>query len=266
MPEYITSRQNPSVRLAASLSDRKERESQGRFAFEGEKLFHEAVSSKAPLLEVYAVGELAGMAEREAPPSCRVFSVTEQVYDRLSMDKSPDGIFCVCGRLDDLHTFGGYPPRGGIASGSKLACVSVRDPGNIGTIIRSARAFGIGELILSSDCADIYNPKTVRAAMGALFSVRIHVSDDIISALASLSDAGYDTCAAVLREGAARLGSAPRVENRVYVVGNEGHGLPDDVIDACKSTVFIPMEPGSESLNAAMAATVLMWDGYAGQR
>ena len=259
MPETITSRQNPSVRLAAALSDRRERRTQRRFAFEGLKLFGEAVTNGLPLEEIYAVGGIADEAEKKAPDGCRVFRVTEEVYDRLSQDRAPDGIFCVCRFLSAIHTRGPFSPSPGERV---FVCASVRDPGNIGTIIRSARAFGIDRLILSSDCADIYNPKTVRAAMGALFSVRIHISGDIAGDIGALNAAGYDTCAAVLREGAARLDALKPDRSRCFAVGNEGHGLPEEVINACSSSVFIPMEPDSESLNAAMAASVLMWEGY----
>ena len=261
MTETITSRQNQFVRRAAALSDRGERARQKRFAFEGLKLFGEAVSCSAPLEEIYAVGDIAEAAAEKAPEGCRVFRVTPEVYDRLSQDRSPDGIYCVCGFLDGIHTFGRYGPDGG---GRKFICASVRDPGNIGTIVRSARAFGVDQLVLSADCADIYNIKTVRAAMGALFAVRIHVADDIAAAIEALGAAGYEVCAAVLNERAEKLGSPARNGRRVYAVGNEGHGLPDEIIRLCPSSVYIPMEAGSESLNAAIAASVLMWEEYRG--
>ena len=259
MIETITSRQNQRVKAAAALESRSERQKAERFAFEGLKLFGEAVRFRAPLLEVFAVGELADYAGSKAPEGCRVYRVTDEVYDRLSRDRSPDGIFCVSRFISSLHSFGGDIPD---ADGCMFLCVSVRDPGNIGTIIRSARAFGVGQLILSSDCADPYNIKTVRAAMGAIFTTKIHVADDPVSAVDELRAKGYDVCAAVLSEKASRLDELEPDGKRVFVVGNEGHGLDDDIISRCSSGVFIPMEPESESLNAAIAASILMWDRY----
>ena len=145
---------------------------------------------------------------------------------------------------------------------SKIVLCGVRDPGNLGTMLRTAAAFGIGEVILSSDCADLYNPKTVRAAMGAIFRMRVSICEDVCQTLSLLHTNGYRTCAATLQASSLALGSFDVDRHTCFVIGNEGHGLDRSVIDACDCSVIIPMQQGTESLNAAIAAATLLWEGY----
>ena len=139
---------------------------------------------------------------------------------------------------------------------------SIRDPGNLGTIIRASLAFGIGEVILSGDCADIYNAKTVRASMGTVFRQKITVCTDLCASIAVLRASGFEVLAAMLDDSAARLNEIRITDKTVFIVGNEGHGISGEVAEAASGRVYIPMEEGAESLNAAMAATVFMWQGF----
>jgi TrmH family RNA methyltransferase len=140
---------------------------------------------------------------------------------------------------------------------------SVRDPLNVGAIIRSAAALGVGHLILSADCADVYHPRTVRAAMGPLFSMPITRVEDLAGSVAALRAEGRPVYAAALDDTALRLGSFPLHDGETAacaVIGNEGHGLSEDVIRACTRSIYIPMEADTESLNAGVAAALLMWE------
>ena len=143
-----------------------------------------------------------------------------------------------------------------------LMLESVRDVGNMGTIIRSARAFGIDVLVMSSDCADLYNPKTVRAAMGALFTQRIVAIESISSLVLAMRSAGARVFAAALQRDAKKLGEIELKRGDAILIGNEGHGLSAKAISSCDECVYIPMESGSESLNASIAASVCMWELY----
>lgn len=138
--------------------------------------------------------------------------------------------------------------------------VSVRDPGNLGTIIRSAAAMSVDLLLLSDDCADLYNPRTIRGAMGALFSLPTLSLKDTVGSVDALKANGYTVCAAALRESALDLRKLPTDSRTCFVVGNEGHGLPDDLVEHCSETVIIPMKEGSESLNVASASALLLWE------
>jgi TrmH family RNA methyltransferase len=151
-----------------------------------------------------------------------------------------------------------------IPVGKTLLLESVRDPGNLGTIIRSAKAFGVKNLVLSSDCADLYNPRTIRAAMGTLFTQNVYMAEDLIGVIGSLRARGR-VYAAALCEDAVRLGEVRFGENDAALVGNEGHGLSQEALAACTDTLYIPMAAGVESLNAGIAASVILWELYRGQ-
>jgi tRNA G18 (ribose-2'-O)-methylase SpoU len=140
-----------------------------------------------------------------------------------------------------------------------LLLSSLRDPGNLGTVIRSAKAFGCDEIIMSSDCADIYNPKTVRAAMGTLFKQRLSIVQSLSETVRAMTEGGYKVYAAVLDDKALPLNKLDIGKKTAFIIGNEGHGIDYDVINAAGNTVYIPMAEGVESLNAAAAAAVFMW-------
>ena len=153
---------------------------------------------------------------------------------------------------------GEVPPK----SEKIFALQSLRDPGNLGTVIRSCAALGMDRLIISDDCADIYNPKTVRAAMGALFffPVDIVTAGNLPEYLRLLTLSGRCAFAASAREGATLISDIKISEGDFFVVGNEGHGLSEEVIGACGAAVMIPMQNGCESLNAAAAAAIFIWE------
>ena len=132
----------------------------------------------------------------------------------------------------------------------------------MGTIMRTAAAFGVDTLVVSRDCADIYNPKTIRGAMGALFKMNIFVFDDICDAVRLLIKNGRSVYAAALDKNAARLDKVEFSCGDSVLIGNEGHGLSEKAISACTKSLYVPMEEGSESLNAAIAASVIMWSMY----
>ncbi len=141
-----------------------------------------------------------------------------------------------------------------------MALSSVRDPGNIGTLMRTASAFGVDTLILSSDCADIYNPKTVRASMGALFRQKTVIADDLAALLSNLKTSGRRIIAAEPDASALPIGEAKLSAEDCIVIGNEGHGVSEEVLAVCDTSVFIPISSSTESLNASVAGAVLMWE------
>ena len=193
-----------------------------------------------------------------------------QAPHKISDEKSPEGIITVAKRIDKLAKIATINNMAEILSDGRrvMALESLRDPGNLGTIIRSAAAFGIDTLILSSDCADLYNPKTLRGAMGALFSREVFIADDLAVVLREISRAGRRTLAAALSPDAVMLGEANLTAKDCIVVGNEGHGLSESVLRACDGAVVIPMMTGVgvESLNAATAASILMWEQTKNER
>lgn len=271
----ITSRQNRRIVSLCKLSDRGEREKTGLFRFDGVKLLCEALRREVPLETVFVkegsaariearMTELYGMTAADL--FCPVVAVENGLFDRISEENAPEGVICVAKALDKRHKKytirkEELPP---LPNAPVLLLESVRDPVNVGAIIRTAAALGIGCLILSRDCADIYHPRTIRAAMGTIFSMPILRVEDLPAAVTALRRAGREVLAAALDEKAVRLGEFSLCRtgqpSPCVVVGNEGHGLTEAVISACDRTVYIPMERDTESLNVSAAAALLMWE------
>lgn len=262
--ELITSRQNQLLVETHKLSDRKHRTRSGLFRFDGIKLASEALLRDVELHAVLlrqsdaetVTERIFSLSGKRFPDNARVVCVADHVFDSLSEESAPEGVICVARMQKQMHaTWQQTPP----ISERVMLLEAVRDPSNLGAIIRSATAFGVDRLILSADCADIYNAKAVRASMGTLFSQRIDRTDDLAVAIMALRQSGRRVFAAALDDKAERLGEFVIEKGDCAVIGNEGHGLSAPVIEACGRTVYIPMTERAESLNAAVAASVLMW-------
>lgn len=255
--EIITSRNNRKMVELAKLKSKKFRDESGLFFFEGIKLFREAIRFGVPLVEVVFSESCADLAV-ELPKGVDYSVVSSSVYEKLTDENSPQGVFCVAKHLDNLHK------SATIYEGNDhapfLLLEDIRDPGNLGSILRTAYAFGIDRLILSQDCADLYNAKTIRAAMGAVFRQKTVRVSDCIETVRTMQKSGIPVYAAVLNENSRDVREITYDAPVCFAVGNEGHGLSDDLIGVCQGSIIIPMMPGCESLNAAVASTVLMWE------
>lgn len=272
--QSITSRQNPLLTRVTSLSERKYRAREGLFRFDGKKLFLEALAAGLPLVAVLfresASKELISAAgDAELPEDCRAVLLPDTLFDRISEEKSPEGVICVSKYLDKIHKIITIDKRDeflpSLSPGHTLVLESVRDPGNLGTVIRSARAFGTANVVLSADCADIYHPRTIRAAMGTLFHQRVIVTEDVAGAIGLLRTRGR-VYATALDARATALSRLRFGENDTAVIGNEGHGLSPAAIAAADESLYIPMAPGVESLNAGVAASVVLWEFFRGEK
>ena len=270
--EIITSRQNALVKLTAALTERKHRQREGLFRFDGKKLLCEALEASLPLYAVLlressAEDILNFAAGHELPAGCRAVLLPDDLFDRISEEKSPEGVICISRHLDKIHKIITIEKRTALEAsldrGHTLLVESVRDPGNLGTVIRSAAAFGVAQVVLSADCADLYNPRVIRAAMGTLFHTKVVVVDDLPAVAALLAERGR-VYAAALDDTAVRLGQIALGPDDAVMVGNEGHGLSVAAIEACTDKIYIPMAPGVESLNAGVAASILLWELYRG--
>ncbi len=270
--EIICSRQNRRVVEVCKLTDRKARDAAGLFRFDGIKLFEEAIKKDVEIQTLLLRASSAEKIEAEITRRCkgeifekipRVLLLSNEVFEKISEEKSPEGVICVAKYIDKFQKFATIynsdnflPP----AEERLVLVESVRDPSNIGAVIRSAAALGVDRLILSADCADIYHSKAVRASMGTLFDQKIDRVKDLPETVRQLRLSGRRVFAAALQENAAVLGSFLPERGDCVVIGNEGHGLSPAVIDACNGCVIIPMTDRAESLNAAVAASILMWE------
>ncbi len=263
--EIIISRQNPTVRRLVALLDKKERKRSGVFRIDGHKLYREALECGASVELVAICSEKAERFLPEAEKSgADTVLLSPEVFSKITEERAPDGIIAVVKNLSDLHKELSFTDIPALAASGKriMAFESLRDPGNLGTVIRSASAFGVDTLILSADCADIYNPKTLRGAMGAIFSREILFCRELPEALSRFSCEGRRVLAATLENEAVAVGKAALSERDIILIGNEGHGLSRSAIDASDLSVILPIDTGRgvESLNAATAASVFMWE------
>ena len=268
--EIISSRNNPTVKWAASLKDKKGRDAARAFIAEGEKLTIEAAEAGLPLTHVFVSEEkyekimpkLKKALSAARYNDTEIFILKPGVFEKISTEIAPQGVISVIKHLDFFRqTDIIYKEEFSKLTGERLiALCSVRDPGNLGSVIRSAVAFGVSHIILSSDCADLYNPKTVRSAMGSLFRVKATVVSCLPDFISAANAAGRRVYAAELTDGAVALGDAELSPYDVVIIGNEGHGIPADISALCDGSIYIPISSKTESLNASVAAAVFMWE------
>ncbi len=253
MREYISSKSNEKIKTVRKLADKKYRFEFGLFVIEGHKLLGEYLSSGFTPTRLFVTEEAEVKYHDLISLSgkCDVCIVPKDLYLYISSEQAPQGILAVCpiNRQTDK-----------IANGAAIMLESVRDAGNLGTIIRTACALGISNVILSSDCADLYNTKTLRASMGTIFRANICISDDLMNTVKKLQNDGRRVYAAMPSKAAVDIRNAELGKKDCIIVGNEGNGITEELAECCNGCVTIPMVAGVESLNASIAASVLMWE------
>lgn len=263
--EIITSKSNPLVVRVSKLSDKKYRDAERLFRADGVKLLCEALRFGAPLKYLFiredALDLVRTFVKKQLSDTdelkINAILLSKTVFEKITDEKSSDGVVTVIEYLDNRHK--SEPENIGF-SPKTVILDAVRDPGNLGTILRSAAAFGMSRVVMSDDCADVYNPKTLRASMGAIYKIDTVSCKKLLSAVEKMRSAGHRIYATALDDRAKRLGSFDILPNDAFLIGNEGHGLSHELIAACDETVFIPMTQETESLNAAIAASVCMWE------
>ncbi|MCM1335964.1 MAG: RNA methyltransferase [Bacteroides sp.] len=253
----LSSRKNPAVLKYRRLArERAYREECGEFPIEGARLCDEAVRCGLALTGFYATEAarekyekiFSAISQRIAP-----IMISADVADYISDTKSPQGLFITAKTLDKT------PDMGKIIKGGRyLLLDGLQDPGNVGTMLRTADAFGLSGVILSPDCADLYAPKTVRSAMGSLFRLAA-IRMPLVGAVAELKKSGYRVYAATPDVDAVPITRLTLGENTAVVIGNEGNGISREVYLASDQKLYIPIE-NAESLNAASAAAIVCWE------
>ena len=247
--EWITSRKNPLlVQIRRLVSSRGARRSAGMFLGDGVKLLEEALRWKAPLTTVVVT---EGEALPELPQGVRAIQVPRDVMETISPMNTPQGALFLA-RLPETA-----PPER-LEGRRYLVLDGVQDPGNVGTIWRTADALGADGLLLVNGCADPYGPKTVRASMGACF--RLPVWETGPERLAGLLErSGLALYATALREDTEDIKTADLSRSAV-VIGSEGRGVSPELLAMSQRALKIPMRERCESLNAAAAAAVVLWE------
>ena len=244
MEERITSRRNPLVQQVKKLlTSKREREKLGLFVSDGTKLLEEAVRYCPGLHTVF----LSEGVEVRVPESCRVIRVSREVMEAISPMESPQGAVFLC-RLPEKREF--RPEKG------MLLLDGIQDPGNLGTILRTADAWNVPVALLEG-CADPFSHKVVRSSMGAVFRTPVTVTD-WQTAKESCARAGIPVAVTALNHRAEDIRKA-EVAAMAVVIGSEGQGVRREILESAGHCLIIPMNDHCESLNAAIAAATVMW-------
>lgn len=257
----IESRSNPLIVATGKLASKKYREETKTFFFEGAHLLEEYLRHGHTPQYVFVMdgAEKKYAALLAQVPETALVSVPESVFSKLSTEQAPQGILTVSEFLDGVR----HVSHAGQTTGRVLLLQSVRDNGNVGTVIRTAAALD-WTVVLSEDCADVYASKTVRATMGALFACGVCICKDPVSYVKTFAESGRRTFAAALGNQSCLLGQFALQSDDLFAVGNEGQGISAELQNACTQTVLIPMTDRAESLNASIASAVIMWEGARG--
>lgn len=257
--EFISSKENKKIKylkkLSSSASFRRE---EGVFAAEGLRLCTDALDSGAEVISAFfseSFAEKAPDFTARVQTVCRdCFLLKDSIFSAVSDTKTPQGVLFVIKRLDKSPDFDKMKDNGKV-----LALETVQDPVNLGTILRTAEAMGIGAVVLTSDCCDIYAPKVARGSMGAVFRLPFTVTDDLPAFIRRFNTFG-SSYAAVLDRDSAALSDCSFSGAVLAAVGNEGSGLTAETVAACSHKLFIPMRGGAESLNVSAAAAIIIWE------
>ncbi len=253
--ERIESKSNPKIKDAAALADARERKRTGLFLAEGARLCADAAENGVEIVSLFITDRAAGTYAKYyvtvRAAAAREYRISEDAAARLSDTVTNQGFFCVCRKRTETPA----PDP----AGAYLLTDCIQDPENLGALARSAEAFGADGLIVCGGC-DVYAPKALRASMGALLRFPVIRAESAAEVIRGCTAAGMRAYAAVLQPAAADVRAVKPGGGRVVVIGNEGRGVSPEAAAACTQAVIIPMAGRAESLNAAAAGAVLLWE------
>lgn len=270
MEETLSSLQNPRVKNAVKLRQRREREKQGRFLIEGYRELKRAVESGLRIDELFicpqnylGTNEDALVERAVADSGARLFPCTESVFAKLSFRDRPDGLLAVAPTptwgLDRLEAADPAEENGATKRAPLyVVAVTIEKPGNLGTILRTADAVGADGVIVCDRCTDVFNPNVVRASVGTLFTVP--VVETTSEALRPWLTARGVTTVATTPDAPALYTNTDLTGPVAITVGSEQYGLPDHWLEAAGTRVAIPMAGDADSLNAAVATAVVLFE------
>ncbi len=248
----IESTRNETVKLFRSLESAKGRENSCLFLAEGEKLAEDALNASWPLaLCLYDPARCEALAQRAYEAGAEVHAATEAVLAAACTTRTPQGIVLAAHIPADAREL----------CAPLLALDGVQDPGNVGTMLRTAEAAGFGGALFGAGSADPFSPKAVRGSMGSSVRVPVRLVDNLAQELLFLRESGW-CAAATAMEGEAFFGRGPMPARRILVIGSEGQGVSQEALAACDKVFALPMAGKTQSLNAAVAAGIMMFDWF----
>lgn len=254
----ITSRDNRNVKLVEKLNNSSRiRHKNGLFVSEGVRICVDAMLSNA-CIEVFfstkqALEKHPDEFSKLSSVSKNTFLVTPEIFTLMSDTQTPQGFLCIIKALDKTVEFDT------IKNDSKfLALECLQDPSNLGTVLRTAEAMNLSGIVMTHDCCDIFSPKVVRGSMGAVFRIPFTFCDSIDKFLSVHKNLNSYAC--VVSGECTSINETKFVSPSICVIGNEGNGLRSDTINSCNYRITIPMKGKAESLNASVAASIIMWE------
>ena len=253
----ITSKDNQAVKAAAKLmASARERRQTGRFIAEGIRLCTEVLENHCKIVELFytedAYQRYTETVERLERAAGKSYQITDEIAEKIADTVTPQGVFVVAEMIVntiDLATIK--------TDGQFVLLENLQDPGNVGAIFRTAEALGLNGAFLTADSCDPYNPKAIRASMGAVFRTPV-VQTDWATAQNACADAGICVAVTALSERAQDLRQA-ELDKMAVVIGSEGRGVRKEILENARAELIIPMNERCESLNAAIAAAIVMW-------
>lgn len=248
----ITSLQNKSVKSWRKLKQNKERQKTGLYLIEGEHLIEEAVRyAKDQIVQlIVRVDKESLISQNAALKDIPSEIVTEEIAHAISDTPSNQGIFALMEQQS--------PKMPKELKGAYLCLDGLQDPGNVGTLIRSADACGLTGVVLGSGTVDLYNPKVIRSAQGSHWHLPVY-SGDLFGWVHHFKDQSIPVYGSALDEQAKSYKQARSSDHFALIIGNEGSGMQEELLSVCDDILYIPIKGGAESLNAAIAGSILMF-------
>lgn len=244
--KYIDSLKNPRIKQWKKLQGRKEREKLGLFIVEGFHLVEEAIKNN--VVDSLLITEETNIPYGWDTENINTVCITEEIVKHLSETETPQQVLAICKKIEHEE----IP-----LTGNFLLVDAVQDPGNLGTMIRTADAAGVSAVILGNGCVDLYNSKTLRSTQGSLFHLPI-IQGNLAEWIPNLQDNGVKVYGTALENAKSYTECSPS-EYTALVVGNEGSGMGKDLLDITDENLFIPLHGKAESLNVSIATGILLY-------
>lgn len=252
--DIIHSKDNPLIKQIRKLKERKHRTAEGKFLIEGIKFIEEAVRAGSEISFIFISEDYSekwreSQVSNKVPTGTKIYFLTEQLLRQLSSTETPQGAIAVVNTLEKSM---------GTDNGFFVLVDKIQDPGNLGTIIRTAHAGGAHGVICTRGTVDIYNEKTLRSTMGSIFHIPV-VMDNELDKVLELKNRGFKVIVSSL-DTDKDFFQADLTGNIIICIGNEGNGISEEILNLGDICIKIPMPGGAESLNAAVAGSIMIYE------
>ncbi len=250
MLKTITSRENKIIKLVASLDKNRGRAKSGLFIAEGKRLCDDALKWTPQSIEFFLVSHSFDEKNPDYTDGFEAYEVPDSLFALVCGTETPQGILATVKIPREQNSY--------VKSPNILILDGVSEPGNMGTILRTAEAMGFNDIFITKGSADIYSPKVVRSTMGAIFRLRFHFESNL-GFISDLKNKGYQIISTALLNSVP-LPQLEQGEKNAVVIGNEANGVSKEILDISDTIVKIPMSGNAESLNASVAAGIVMYE------